>query len=137
MAGGVVEITNSRFINNHSFNNGGAISGSYGYYSPDENNSVLTLKNCLLLGNRAMYDYSDLYMYYVQTNLYNVTIANGSSRDGRSVYFQRNTTVNNSIITGTMNKDNNITFVAKNNYNPDDWSSFGTGNITTDPMLTA
>ena len=35
-----------------------------------------------------------------------------------------------------MNKGN-ITFVAKNNYNPADWSSYGTGNITADPMLTA
>ena len=136
MAGGEVEITNSRFFNNHSFYNGGAISGTYGYYSSDEDNSVLTMKNCLLLGNRAVYDYSDLYMYYFRTNLYNVTIANGSSRDGRSVYFQQNATVKNSIIAGTMNKGN-ITFVAKNNYNPDDWSAFGTGNITTDPMLTA
>ena len=65
-----------------------------------------------------------------------MTIANGSSRDGRSVYFQQNATVKNSIIAGTMNKGN-ITFVARNNYNPDDWSAFGTGNITTDPMLTA
>ena len=136
MAGGEVEITNSRFFNNHSFYNGGAISGTYGYYSSDEDNSVLTMKNCLLLGNRAVYDYSDLYMYYFRTNLYNVTIANGSSRDGRSVYFQQNATVKNSIIAGTMNKGN-ITFVARNNYNPDDWSSYGTGNITTDPMLTA
>ena len=70
------------------------------------------MKNCLLLGNRAVYDYSDLYMYYFQTNLYNVTIANGSSRDGRSVYFERNATVKNSIIAGTMNKPSSINNVS-------------------------
>ena len=50
MAGGEVEITNSRFFNNHSFYNGGAISGSYSYYSSDESQpNILTMKNCLML----------------------------------------------------------------------------------------
>lgn len=136
MAACSAEFKNCRFLQNIGLSNGGAISGSYGYYSPGQVSS-LTLENCLLLDNRAMTNYSDLYMENsFETNLFNVTIDAGSSFGENSIYLTGKSQFVNSIITGQVKRYNdNVQFTAHNNCNPADWSAFGEGNITAAPKL--
>ena len=138
-AGGKVEVSNSRFINNHSFYYGGAVYGNYDYYYYDENensNNSFILKNCLLLNNSALYNYSDIYISEHNSTLYNLTVTGGMSRDGSSMYFAQNATISNSIITGKVDRYSNATFVAHNNCTSNAWNAYGTNNLSEDPRLT-
>ena len=139
MSAAQAEIRNCRFVNNVSYGSGGAISGTYGYYGPgNQEANILTIKNSLFTGNRAIYDYSDLNMdNNFRLNLQNVTIAGGTSKLGNSIYLTADSRIFNSIITGRVKRYNeNVVLTAFHNCVSIDWSSFGNGNLSVDPKLT-
>ncbi len=130
-SGVTLNITDSRFVANWSQSNGGAISTS-------STTTVVNMTNCLLLNNKAKTNYSDLYFYNgTVANLKNVTISGGTTAGGKIADFEGNTTVRNSILNGSVAiKTSGITFAANNNCVREDWSTRGSGNLNTDPMLT-
>ena len=133
-----LEINNCRFIGNRSFYQGGAISWGYDwYYDDDDSANELTLKNCLFLNNSAADNYSDINMEEEGLlNLYNTTMSGGYSPGGKICRVVGTAVFTNSIINGKVDISTE-NFSASNNCNPSDWSSYGNGNITTAPNLTA
>ena len=137
LGGGVINVSNSKFLNNYSHYNGGAISGTYNYnsYSEEDEVGTLIIKNSLFTGNRAKYNYSNLNLYYTKAELYHITTSRSNSREGSAFYFERDTTIKNSILSGQISKAN-IVLAASYNCSEFDLSSYGSNNLTQKPQLT-
>ena len=135
-ARGTLTVTNSKFLRNRTDYNGGAINAGNYMGGGGTTPTTLVLKNCLFLDNKAKNDYSDLYSGNgTITRLVNVTISRGGSKNGGSCYFDNTITIDNSIVNGPAVLKNGISLTAKYSQNPADWSAYGAGNITADPML--
>ncbi|WP_176014997.1 right-handed parallel beta-helix repeat-containing protein [Victivallis sp. Marseille-Q1083] len=138
ISGAQVEFTNCRFLNNVADYYAGAIYLTTGYTSSGTAASIVTLKNCLLLNNRSRTKYSDLYIASnCSGQIIHSTIAGGSAKEGVCCGFDGNMIISNSIIQGKNTLKNGITFSANHNCVTDNWSSYGSGNITSAPKLTA
>ena len=119
-----------RFLNNRQTYASSSYRGCIYSYS-----STLNLENALFNYNWSHGDYSDIYADSgSRTNLNHVTILNGVAKNRRSCYFTHNTVIRNSILSGSVSW--NEAPSANNNCVTADWSSYGNGNITSDPLLT-
>lgn len=133
-------LENVRFFENSSVHGGGI----YGYYS-----STLNIQNGLFCNNNTMYDTllygkgngAAMNLNFVETNLYNVTVANNvSSMIGGGLYFYSDAStvhnVQNSIIYDNTPEAISTGYDASVAVNFSDieggWPS-GTGNIDIDP----
>jgi hypothetical protein len=144
LAGAGATFDSCRFVKNHGYDRGGAISSSaYYYYDEAMQDYVsaplgpVSLVNCLLSGNRAVNNYSELNMAGGATvTIRNATLTQGDSAGGNGLYLTGQATISNSIITGGVSLIYGASLSADSTCHPADWSSYGTGNITADPLLT-
>jgi hypothetical protein len=138
LEGADVAIIASRFLRNLSLGNGGAVAAACGWdggWDPVPSTAAFT--NCLLLGNRAQSDGSDLdFGDGCQVRLLHTTVAGGFARGGHAIRLGGDSSAVNSIVAGNTSLAEGISFTARGNCTPDDWSAYGTGNLSSDPMLT-
>ena len=127
-----VQIVRSRLLNNQSGGQGGAIFMTDG-------TSRLEVENSLFNGNWSRESYSDISSDNGNhvCKLTNVTMFNGIAPNDWSCRFEGNITILNSIIQGQIYYHNDRPLVANNNCTMNDWSERGSGNIMSDPKLTA
>ena len=144
VAGAEVSFVRCRFVGNRSVGIAGAVGGiAHVWYDEDEEDyqysaGGIRMVNCLLRGNRAESGASDLDTESgVGAALVNCTLHDGYSPDGVSCAFRGNTSLLNCIVAGDVAVAENTSFSASHCCHPADWSAHGSGNIRTDPMLTA
>jgi predicted outer membrane repeat protein len=125
--GAQLTVKNCIFTGNNANVSGGVFYSNLG-------NSGLTMTNCLLLNNQAGNGYRDICLQGQSSSatLQNTTIA-GSSTASDSCWFGGQATLTNNIIQGSIYYSG---LTAKNNCTKYSLSSYGSGNITSDPQLT-
>ena len=132
-----LSVRRSRFLRNFSFGEGGAVTAFAGWGGGTPTPHSISMENCLLLGNRALQDFSDLRLGDgFSANLMNTTVCHGASKGGHSIRLAGTTSVANSIVRGAVSNGTGLVLAASFNCAPADWSAYGSGNIASDPMLT-
>ena len=132
-----LSVRRSRFLRNFSFGEGGAVTAFAGWGGGTPTPHSISMENCLLLGNRALQDFSDLRLGDgFSANLMNTTVCHGASKGGHSIRLAGTTSVANSIVRGAVSNGTGLVLAASFNCVPADWSAYGSGNIASDPMLT-
>ena len=132
-----LSVRRSRFLRNFSFGDGGAVTAFAGWGGGTPTSHSISMENCLLLGNRALQDFSDIRLGDgFSANLMNNTVCHGASKGGHSIRLAGTTSVANSIVRGSVSNGTGLALAASFNCAPADWSAYGGGNIDSDPMLT-
>ena len=132
-----LSVRRSRFLRNFSFGEGGAVTAFAGWGGGTPTPHSISMENCLLLGNRALQDFSDLRLGDgFSANLMNTTVCHGASKGGHSIRLAGTTSVANSIVRGAVSNGTGLVLAASFNCAPADWSAYGSGNIASEPMLT-
>ena len=132
-----LSVRRSRFLRNFSFGDGGAVTAFAGWGGGTPTSHSISMENCLLLGNRALQDFSDIRLGDgFSANLMNNTVCHGASKGGHSIRLAGTTSVANSIVRGSVSNGTGLVLAASFNCAPADWSAYGGGNIDSDPMLT-
>ncbi len=127
---GNVNVSQCKFMHNQSDTYAGAV------IIYNEAATLYTFTNCLFLDNTSD-SYSEFFSNNnTVSNFMNVTFAKTGSSSGDIFRLMpdTSTTFQNCVIQGTMLYQG--TLVANNNCSPDNLNQHGSGNITSDPLLT-
>ena len=126
-----------RFERNLSLTTGGALKASQ--YWGSSSDSEATLENCLLLGNKALSNHSDLHVGSgCSATLKHVTATGGRARNGNGIQADGDLDAYNSVLDCVLTAGYGAVLQADHCCSPQDLSPYGSGNLRSEaPGLTA
>lgn len=128
-----------RFRRNVSLTGGGGVSASalWDWETGGTDGGSVVLESCLLLGNRAFVDHSDLCVGGGCTaTLRHVTASGGTSRGGHAIRLEGDADISDSILDGALSLGEGAVLAADRCCARESLAAHGDGNLVGDPALT-